>query len=182
MNHSLFKRAVLPALVVFTVMVVSSLAYDFSRHLGSGALRKVILYPSVILMFLSIWLGPLFVVPFAFKRGSAPMERYMASLASPVLWVFKTIWSFAGIYSFLEVLFLLVHPFILGNIGVNILSIGLAELACRIRHRKDEGVRIFSSASGIFLVAGLVITFAGLWNGGHSYYYVFMDLYTLLFL
>jgi hypothetical protein len=163
-------------------MVISSLAYDLSRHLGSGVLRKVILYPSVILMFLSIWLGPLFVVPFAFKRGAAPMERYLASLVTPALWVIKTIWSFVGIYSLLEVLFLLVHPFIMGNIGVNILSVGLAELACRIRHRGDEGVKVFSPATGIFLVAGLVITFAGLWNGGHSYYYVFMDLYTLLFL
>jgi len=182
---SLFKRAIIPALSVITAMILSGLLYDLSRGAGTGFLRKAILYPSVVIMFLSTWLGPLFLVPIAFHRCAKPIERYVAALAAPIIWTMKTLYYFVGLYSVSELFFLLFHPFILGCIGVNLLCVGSAELVCRALQRRREGktaIRLTDPAPVSFFALGLVITFLGLWNGGHSYYYIYMDVYSGLFL
>ncbi len=184
-ENPLFKRAIIPAMIIITAMILSGLCYDLSRSLGTGLLRKVILYPSVIIMFLSTWLGPIFVVPMAFRRGAKPLERYLAAMAAPLLWTIKTLYYFTGLYSISELLFLLFHPFVLGCIGVNILCIGSAELVMRHLERRREGrdaIQLFAPGPVLMSVTGLVITFLGLWNGGHSYYYIYMDIYSALFL
>ena len=62
---------------------------------------------------------------------------------------------------------------------------GVSEVCCRAvdrRGNKDSNVKILTRASLIPLLLGLSLTFIMLWNGGHSYYYKYMDIYSSLFL
>ena len=134
-------------------------------------------------MFLSIWLGALFANTVAFIRGADQGERIFVSFAVPVIWIIKTYTHFIGIYSFTELIYLVSHPFIFGNIGVTLLCIGISEIICRsLYRRRNQDISLFQPVNTAFLIAGLIISILGLWNGGHAYYYHYMDLYSALFL
>ena len=182
-QHHILIRMVLPAAIVLGVMVIFSNLYNLSGSIGHSGFQALVVYVSAILMFASIWLGPLFVNTFAFFKGATGSERLAASFVAPAAWIAKTYTYFVGIYSFGELVFLILHPLILGNIGVTLLCVGISELFCRRRMKsRGEAVRLFTAPNTIALVAGLIITFAGLWNGGHTYYYYYMDVYSWLFM
>ncbi len=182
-QHHLLKRMILPAAITLGVMVISTNVYDLSGGIKNSSLEAFVVYVSTLLMFASIWFGPLFVNTFAFFKGASGPERLAASFVAPVAWIAKTYTYFVGIYSFGELMFLILHPLLLGNIGVNLLCVGVSELFCRRRMRKRGAtIRLFAAPNTAALVAGLLITFAGLWNGGHTYYYYYMDVYSWLFM
>ncbi len=182
-QHHILKRMVLPAAIMLGVMVISTNVYNLSGSIKNSSLQAVVVYVSILFMFVSIWLGPLFVNTFAFFKGASGPERLAASFIAPAAWIAKTYTYFIGIYSFGELLFLILHPLLLGNIGVNLLCVGASELFCRRRMQKQgEAIRLFALPNTAALVAGFLITFAGLWNGGHTYYYYYMDVYSWLFM
>jgi hypothetical protein len=180
-KQSAIRRIIVPAIPVLSAMIISINVYDLSMKITPGTLKTAVV--SVMIMFASVWLGPLLANSLAFFRGASFPERMLVSLITPAVWIAKTYGYFIGIYSFGELVYLILHPFILGNIGVNLLCIGISELACRGRLRSRGGdIPLFASGNTAVLVAGAVIAFAGLWNGGHTYYYYYMDVYSWLFL
>ncbi|MBN1531375.1 MAG: hypothetical protein JXA20_01805 [Spirochaetes bacterium] len=184
-RQSFSRRVIFPLSVVLTVLVASSLLYDATGHIAGRALKAAVLYPSAVLMLLSLWLGPLFSNTVAFARGASTAERFLVSLSVPLLWTAKTYLSFIGIYSPGELVYLFFHPFIFGNLGVNVLCMGISELISwrRLRRRMPEASpRALKPLTVALLAAGFAVTALGLWNGGHSYYYHYMDIYTALFI
>jgi hypothetical protein len=182
-KQSLIRRIVVPAAVPLGLMIISINVYDVTGAIRNSLLQGIAVYVSALLMFATIWLGPLFVNTLAFFRGAGFTERLLASFITPLVWIAKTYAHFIGIYSFGELVFLSLHPLILGNIGVNLLCVGISELICRHQWRRRGGnIPLLALPNTAALVAGLVITFAGLWNGGHTYYYYYMDVYSWLFM
>ena len=184
-KRSVFQRAVLPVLVLLGVMILSINMYNMARHVETRALHMLLAHGSAFLMFLSIWLGALFVNTVSFFRGATFSERLVICLATPVVWCIKVLTDFAGIYSLGEFIFIFVHNLILGCPVVALLCMGVSEIWCRIIERRrtgDGSIRIFSINNSMALLTGFGLTFLMLWNGGHSYYYFYMDIYTLLFL
>ena len=181
-RQSFYRRLVFPMLLVIVVMVVSSYAYDLSRGMEH---RWIVAQVSALFMFLSIWAGALFSNTIAYFRGASFRERLIVCLVPAVLWSAKVLSSFWGIFSFSEFMFLWLHNIILGCPVVALLCLGLSEFWCRALHRRrvDGGrVRILVSPGTAAFLIGLALTFAMLYNGGHTYYYLYMDLYTKLFL
>ena len=184
-KQSFARRMMFPAAMVLAFMVVSINLYDIIRFMQRGTIRSFLLYLSVAGMFLSIWLGALYSNSVAFARGASQGERILVSITTPLIWIIKTYTHFIGIYSFTELIYLILHPFIIGNIGVTMLCIGISELICRLRYRgriDKMNIRVFQPVNTTLLFLGLVISIMGLWNGGHTYYYHYMDIYSALFL
>ncbi len=184
-TQSLFRRVVFPIGLVLGVMIVSINAYNLSIHIENRTIYKVVVHGSAALMFLSIWLGPLFGNTIAFFQGASFGERLLVSLFTPVIWGLKVWLDFRGIYSTGESLFLLLHHLILGCPVVALLTMGISEIWCRAIYRlrsKDKAIRVlgFGNLSIFFIGAGLSVLM--LWNGGHFYYYKYMDVYSWLFL
>jgi hypothetical protein len=130
-------------------------------------------------------MGALFGNTIAYFKGASFGERLFVSLATPLVWSAKTLYSFFGMFSFGEFLFLIFHNLILGCPVVALLCMGLSELFCRTIDRKREKiktVKIFAKGNVTVLAAGVILTVIMLWNGGHDYYYLYMDVYTYLFL
>lgn len=182
-KQSVARRILFPAGLALGIMIVSVNVYKYAGNIESGVIQGVVVYLSAMGMFATIWLGPLFVNSMAFFRGATLPERFLASFVVPVAWIAKTYTFFIGLFSVGELVFLILHPLILGNIGVNLLCVGVSEIVCRQRARaRGMRVRLFEAPHMAALVVGMAITFAGLWNGGHTYYYYYMDVYAWLFM
>ncbi len=183
-QSSRFKRMVLPAGLALLVMVISINTYDLSKNIGHRGLHLLLSHLSAVFMFLSIWVGALFVSSMAYFKGATFSERLLASLVTPVVWDLKVLWDFVGIYSAGEVLFALLHHIILGPIVVNLMCVGISGILCSrvmVKRTGDMSYRWTWSSLSVLLL-GFFLTVVFLWNGGHSYYYFYMDMYTLLFM
>ena len=184
-KKAVFQRAVFPLLVLLGVMIISINMYDLARRVESRTLHTVLSHGGAVLMFLSIWLGALFLNTVAFFRGAGFLERLAICLVVPVIWCLKVLSDFIGLFSLGEFLFLLFHHFILGCIVIALLCVGVSEIWCRLiakRRAGAAGLRVFALENTVVLLIGVVLTFLMLWNGGHAYYYWYMDVYTKLFL
>lgn len=181
-KQTFFRRVVFPVIIVMGMMILSINAYDLSRSMDN---RVYLANVSALMMFMSIWMGALFANTVSYFRGASFGERLLVSLATPVVWSAKVLFDFAGIYSPWEFVFIVFHNLILGCPVVALLCMGLSEIGCRMIHKKRSGegsVRIFAPANASVLGIGLLLTVLMLWNGGHAYYYRYMDIYTSLFL
>jgi hypothetical protein len=184
-KQSYFRRVIFPAILVMGVMIVSINVYDLSRHIDNRALHGILANGSAAGMFLSIWLGALFANTIAFFRGASFAERLLVCLATPVVWCAKILSGFIGLYSTGEFFFLFLHHFIIGCPLVAMLCMGLSEIWCRMIARRktgDQSIRVFAMSNSLLLIISFTTVFLMLWNGGHSYYYLYMDMYTRLFL
>ena len=183
-KQGFFRRVIFPIILVTGVMTLSINVYDFSRHIENRTLHQILSNGSAIFMFLSIWLGAFFANTIAFFRGATFAERLLVCLATPVVWCAKILYGFWGLYSVGEFFFLLLHHFIIGCPLVALLCMGISEIWCRIIARKKTGVamKVFAFSNTSLLIISLTVVFLMLWNGGHSYYYLYMDVYAKLFL
>lgn len=184
-RQSFSRRVVFPIILVLGAMIISINVYDFSRHIENRTLHSILSNGGAILMFISIWLGAFFANTIAFFRGATFAERIATCLATPVVWCAKILSDFIGIYSAGEFFFLFLHHFIIGCPLVALLCMGISEIWCRIIARKragDESIKVFAPGNTSLLIISFTAVFLMLWNGGHSYYYLYLGMYTKLFL
>lgn len=184
-RQSYVRRVIVPILTVLGVMAISSLIYDLSRGIENPLIHHIFAHGGAVFMFLSIWTGALFANTLAFFRGAGFGERMLVCLATPVFWCAKVLASFIGIYSAAEFFFLFLHHFILGCPLVALLCMGVSEIWCRMIARRkspDRSIRVFSWNNSLLLLISFILVTLMLWNGGHSYYYLYMDTYSRLFL
>jgi hypothetical protein len=166
-------------------MVVSINVYNLSRHIENRILHSVLSSTGAVFMFLSIWLGALSGNTIAFFKGASFGERLIVCLVPPLIWCAKIIYDFIGIYSVGEYFFLALHHFILGCPLVALLCMGISEIWCRIIAKRKPGygpIRVFGLNNTLIFIISFIAVVAMLWNGGHAYYYLYMDVYTRLFL
>jgi len=183
-RQSFTRRAVAPALIVLAAMVAGSLIYDSARSVADPSLHGVMSHTGALLMFLSIWLGALFANTMAFFRGAGFGERLAVCLIVPLSWTAKVLSGFIGIYSTGEFFFLSLHHFVIGCPLVALLCMGISEIWCRMlmrRRRGAQSIRLFAFSNTAVLAGSFCLVFLMLWNGGHWYYYRYMDWYTRLF-
>ncbi|MFN2126419.1 MAG: hypothetical protein ACK2TU_01035 [Anaerolineales bacterium] len=179
------RRVAFPIILVTGVMIVSINVYNISRHIENRILHSILSNSGALFMFLSIWLGALFGNTNAFFRGASFGERIIVSLVPPLVWCAKILYDFIGIYSVGEYFFLIFHHFILGCPLVARLCMAISEIWCRIIAKRKFGPsspRVFALSNSLVLIVSFISVLLMLWNGGHSYYYLYMDVYTRLFL
>jgi hypothetical protein len=184
-KQSLFRRMFFPVIIVIGTMIISMNLYNFSRFIDNRNLHTIVAGVSSLFMFLSIWLGALFGNTLSFFRGAGFWERLMVCMAAPCAWYVKVLYDFFGIYSTGEFLFLFLHHLILGVPVVAVLCMGLSDIWCRAifkRRSGDNSFKVFAGSNTATLTTGILLTVFMLWNGGHAYYYLYMDVYTSLFL
>ena len=184
-RRSFFRRVVFPILLILLAMIISINVYDLSRHIENRTVHHLLSHSGALLMFLSIWLGAFFANTLAFFGGATFSERVLVCLTTPVVWCAKILYDFIGLYSPGEFFFLFLHHFIVGCPLVALLCMGISEIWCRIIANKRIGaksIKVFALSNTLLLVFSFSSVVLMLWNGGHSYYYLYMDIYTELFL
>lgn len=175
---------IFPIILVFGVMSVSIYLYNISRFTENRILHLIVSHVSAVFIFLSIWLGALFSNTIAFFRGATFGERLIVCLVPPLFRCAYILSDFLGIYSIGEFFFLFFHHIVIGCPLVALLCMGVSEIWCRIIARQKIGARaikVFALSNTLVLVLSFVLVCIMLWNGGHFYYYLYMDVYTRLF-
>jgi hypothetical protein len=184
-RQSFFRRVILPIALVIGVMVLSSHIYDAARHITNRTLHSILAHTGASLMFLSIWLGAIFGNTIAFFRGAGFGERLLVCLVPPLIWSAKILADLVGIFTTGEFFYLFLHHFILGCPLVALLCMGVSEIWCRIIAVKKNGnrsIKVFALNNTSLLAISFILVFLMLWKGGHTYYYLYLDFYTKIFL
>jgi hypothetical protein len=185
MQTTFYKRVLVPSGIVLFLMILSINIYDFSPDIGLNhpGLRRILSDISALFMFISIWLGAFIAHPLAYGAGASMKERVLAGLITPLAWSAKMVYGAGCIYGGWELTYWSFHPLIVGVIGVAILEMGVAEIVCRLAYRKKSPIpeRVMHPSVVIMLFTGLIVVPVALWNGGTFLFYIFVDIYTMLF-
>jgi len=184
-QKAFYQRVLIPIGIVMLLMILSINIYNVSPKIGLGhpALGRVISNISAIFMFISIWLGGFIALPYAFRAGATMKEKVLVCLATPAVWVAKTIYMAGSIYSGWELVYWSFNTLTIGVIGSALLNMGAAETICRLVY-KSKGLipeKVFQPSVITTFLIGLIIVVLGLWNGGTLLFYIFVDIYTMLF-
>lgn len=183
-KQNLYRRVLFPIILVVGVMLISINLYEVSRRIDLHVLHLAVSHTSAVFIFLSVWLGALFGNTIAFFRGASFSERIIVCLVPALFRCALILNDFIGIYSAAEFFFLFVHHIIIGCPLVALLCMGISEIWCRIIARRktgDRSIKVFALNNTLVLVLSFLSVFGMLWNGGHFYYYLYMDVYTRLF-
>ncbi len=184
-KKSVFHRIFLPAAIVILVMIFSKIIYNASRSIDNWTLHQLVATVSIVFLFLSHWIGPLFANTIAYFNGASFAERIGVCMAAPVVKIAINLWDFIGVYSFGEFLFLIFHSLIIGPVFIGLLCMGVSEIGCRLIHQRkitDSGVRILALNNVAVLGIGFSMTALMLYSGGHFYFHnIFSVVYTAIF-
>lgn len=184
-QKAFYQRVLIPIGIVMLLMILSINIYNISPKIGLGHpdLGRVVSNISAFFMFISIWLGGLIALPYAFRAGATMKERFLVCLATPVVWVAKTIYMAGCIYSGWELVYWSFNTLTIGVIGSALLNMGTSETICRLVY-KSKGLvpeKVFQPSVVTIFLIGLIIVLLGLWNGGTLFFYIYVDIYTMLF-
>jgi hypothetical protein len=180
-----YRRVLIPIGIVTLLMVVSINVYNISPAVGAThpLLGKILSTVSALFMFISIWMGALIAHPIAFRAGASMGERVFAGLATPLIWSAKMVYFASCVYTGWELVYWSFHPLIVGVISTALLNMGISEILCRVIYRRQGLMpgKIFQGPVIIMLLIGLTVVPLSLWNGGTVFFYMFVDIYMMLF-
>ncbi|MEA3470908.1 MAG: hypothetical protein U9R24_04250 [Thermodesulfobacteriota bacterium] len=180
-----YRRVLIPIGIVTLLMVLSINVYNISPAVGVNhpGLGRILSTLSALFMFISIWMGAFIAHPMAFRAGASMGERVFAGLATPLIWSAKMVYYAGCVYSGWELVYWCFHPLIVGVISVALLNMGISEIICRLAYRREARMpeKILQGPVIIMLLIGLTIVPLSLWNGGTFFFYIFVDIYTMLF-
>lgn len=180
---SFSKRCIAPAATVFIVMAVSFIVYNLVWRTGIPWIHKPLAFISGITLFLSHWFGTLYIYPVSFRRGASLIERVLASLSIPLIFIIKEIVRISSSYTLLESLYYFISPLAVGITSFAIFQMGVSEVLMRRKLKKSgEDVKVLPLGAVASMVIGLsvvVIIFA--WELGAMCFYIFLVGFRALF-
>jgi len=177
------ERFVVPVLVLFSVMTLSWLVYNFAWRLESATLHHVLASVAGTILFLSVALGTLAVYWMAYFRGASLKERIFASLINPFLWATKECIRLSISFTFFECVYYYANPLNVWLVFSIAAEIALAEMLCRQR-RRSEGIDIrvlHPTAVAVFLISLSLVLSLYAWGDGENVYALFLEGYRALF-
>ncbi len=178
-----FTRLVSPVLLVFIFTAVSWSIYMLSPEIPNYSLYQIVAVVSGIVLFISLGFGALYVYYFAHVRGARPVERIIAALISPVIWMTKEVVVIATVYTIPEALYYYLNPVNLLLLAAVVAEMGMAELLARRALKKRGAVKhvfTFAAVSAVVLGIGWVVSMFA-WGLGVHHFYIFQEGFKALF-
>lgn len=132
-----------------------------------------------------VFLGALFIYPAMFVLGAKPAERIVGSYSIVLAYTLTAMVRSTAFFSVGKAIFYGFNQMASSNLVFQICLMCLAEMACRwwYRRRYNEPVRIVRWGHVLGIVIGAAGLYVGLfWEGGVHWFYVYQELYKLLFL
>lgn len=184
-RQSFGNRLVKPVAVVFCGWAISSLVYNVAWRFFSSSVHRPLAVICVVIMGITIGLGPLLTYLTALLRGASLKERVIASLFTPAAWILKELVIVSSVYNMGETLYYLFNPLFLGILSVIAIEMGIAEITGRYRiQRKQKGydTPIVSPAPVLTIFLGLLAVYVFMvWGDRLGYWYLHQAGYQVLF-
>ena len=177
------KRFLGPVFFVFIVVSLSWAAYMLSPRIPSFALFQTVAIASGIVLFIGLGLGALYVYYVSYVRGAGFLERVIAALLNPLIWMTKEVAVIGSVYTVPEALYYYLNPVHLLLLGAVVAEMGVAELLVRRRLRAAGSVqRVITVPAVAAVVLGVFwVAFMFLWDLGVHHFYIFQEGFKALF-
>jgi hypothetical protein len=173
------RQALVPAVVVSSVWLLSWVVYNTIWRAGVPALTKTGGFVSGAAMFAVLAAGPLITYFWAGVRGAGPKSRILASLAPYIMWNLKEIIRVTEFFPLIPALFYTINPLALGILAASAAEMGLAEMV--LRWRVNQKPVLSLNLAGVILGGGMGTFVFLFWGMGVHWLYVYMKMYRLLF-
>ena len=183
-RQSFIRRSILPPATMTLIMIVLFVTYYTSWEVDNRSLHWFLTDLIGMAYGFLILFSVTCVYPFMYFRGASPKERVVGSLIIPLLWMTKEVCRQCEFFTLGESLFYLFMPTHFNILTISIGLTGISELVCRAIDKRRHGrpqVKIFLPfpiAAIVIMLAVLVFT---LYDGGARYFFLFGDIYQLLF-
>jgi hypothetical protein len=182
-KKSFLRRSVGPALLVLIVMTCSWAVYMLSPKIPNFYAFQFFAVISGVFYFISLGFGAFYVYYVAYRGGAGPIERIVAALISPFIWMTKEVVIIASIYTLPEALYYYINPIHTLLIAAAVAEMGVADMLVRRRLRKEGAVPralTFPAVTAVVLgAAWIVVMFA--WGLGVHHFYIFQEGFKALF-
>jgi len=183
-NPSLLSRFLFPTAVCFGLFLALFVTYYSSWYIQDKILHWAFTDVVGAVYGFMLMFGVLFIFPTLYFRGARPTERVIGSLFIIGFWCVKEVIRMSAFFPVGQSLFFLLFPVHFNIILLNIGLMGACEMACRAVSRR----RGFTKARAItpmpmaaVLVMVCVFVFTN-FDGGVTYFFLYNDLYILLFM
>jgi hypothetical protein len=162
-----------PTAVIIFVVVAFAL-----YNAGPPWLANIVFFPYVF----SLALGPSIIYPQLRRLRASTSQAVAASLCVPLLWLLKECYAFSAVFNFWETVYFVFNPLSLGFFTWVVLQMAMAELFLRRAwHGKWELVNGPALVAAAIFILGGSFGFLARGNNGTIAYYLYVDLYRVLF-
>lgn len=181
-KKSFSKRFIIPVCSLLVVAIVSYIGYNYSYKIPNPGVYHLLASISGLLLILSIVFGPIRVYPATYRRGSGAIERVVACLIIPLIYMTKEVLVLTGIYTPGEALYFYINPVHIAIFAFVFLQIGILEMTGRRRLKKlGEKIRVFNIPAVISIVVSVGVIAFLLRGIGVYAFYLFQEGYKALF-
>ena len=181
---SLIHRAILPPAAMTLVMIVLFVTYYTSWEVANRSLHWVLTDLVGMAYGFLIIFSVIFVYPCMYFMGAGPQGRVAGALVIPLMWMAKEVIRQCAFFTLGESLFYLFMPIHFNILTISIGLTGTCELICRSidkRRNSRPQVKIFTPPPVIAIAIMLAVLVFTLYDGGARYFFLFGDIYQLLF-
>jgi uncharacterized membrane protein YjjP (DUF1212 family) len=128
-------------------------------------------------------IGPLYIYITTYLRGASLLERLLATMIIPFLWMTKGVIELASSHPISESLYWYFNPLYLWMICLLAVEIGIGTMIARYwLKRRGEPIKVITAGPVLVFVGGLTIFIAMFaWGQGENIYVLFLKGYRLIF-
>jgi len=183
-DRSSLPRFLLPAALGLGVFLVLFVTYYSSWYIQNRALHWMLTDLVGTAYGFMLMCGVLFIFPALYFRGARPTERVIGSLFIIGFWCVKEVIRMSAFFPVGQSLFFLLFPVHFNIILLNIGLVGLCEIICGAIAKKkcpEKKRAITPLPTAAFLIMIGVLVFTN-FDGGVTYFFLYNDLYILLFM
>jgi len=152
------KRALIPSIVVFTVLIGTSFAIDQYWKLNPEAPAQWIHMTGLLARGAFLFFGTYLIYPLAFRAGIPGKWRVALSFTPQWYWIVHQIVLLGPLYPVLEVPYTIINPVFIFFTGRTLFQIGLCEAVCRRLFTNRRACRQVPGINAlVYAATGLII-------------------------
>ena len=183
-NQTFLQRFVFPAAIGLGTFLTLFWTYYLSWYVDNRLLHYIFTDIVGALFGFFLMFSVFFVYPLFFFRGARLVERIAGSFLITFFWSLKEVYRMTEFYSLGESFFFLLFPIQSNIILMSFGFMGLSEILCRFIAKKYQQVDVKAITPLPITVIIIVLTIVvfTIHDGGVTYFFLYNDLYKLLFM
>jgi len=178
------KRFVFPAIISLGTFLILFWIYYSSWYVNNRLLHYLFTDIVGALFGFFVMFNVLFIYPIFYFRGASSVERLIGASFITFFWCIKEVYRMTEFYSLGESAFFLLFPLQFNIIILSFGLMGLSEMGCRFMAKKyqQSDLKVITPLPLSVVIIVLAIIVFTLHDGGVTYFFMYNDLYKILFM
>ena len=187
-KQSFLRRFVIPTGILLIVWLAFSALISAlmgrPATFGTTAAYRIIMNTLSGLRFVLLLFGSLVIYPIMFFRGATLIERVIGSLVVPLAYMLWAMVQATAYFPVGESIYYGFNSIAFGSLFFQFALLSIADIFCRwwVRRKHQARLDIVRWPHMIGISAGLTSIYVSLiWDGGVHWFYLYQEVYKLLF-